>query len=301
MADQSDLNFTYTTIDKYFRLSIGENGDFSGAMYNGDYSLSLEEAQNVKHRFIVKNLNIQKGSKVLDMGCGWGPFLHYLSENVGADSIGLTLSEGQVKACRRKGMNVYLKDCRIVKPEDYGTFDAIVSLGAFEHFCSYNNFLAGRQEDIYKQFFKTVSDLLPEKGRFFLQTMVFGRNMVDHKKVSIKADKNSDEYILALIIKEFPGSWLPYGSEMLKRCSEKFFKIVSISSGRLDYIETIKQWRPRFRKFNFEKYLLMGKLLIRTLYDPDYRHHFQIFKRSPNKICFEREIMDHYRIVFEKI
>ena len=31
MADKKDLDFTYTTIDKIFRLSIGETGDYSGA------------------------------------------------------------------------------------------------------------------------------------------------------------------------------------------------------------------------------------------------------------------------------
>jgi len=47
MAEQQDLDYTYSTIDKIFRISMGETGDFSGAMYNGDFSLSLEEAQNM--------------------------------------------------------------------------------------------------------------------------------------------------------------------------------------------------------------------------------------------------------------
>ena len=45
MAEQKDLDFTYTTIDKIFRLSVGETGDYSGAKYDGDFSMSLEEAQ----------------------------------------------------------------------------------------------------------------------------------------------------------------------------------------------------------------------------------------------------------------
>ena len=75
MASQQDLEFTYSTIDKVFRLSVGETGDYSGAMYNGDFSLTLEEAQRQKHQFIADSLRIGKGTKVLDMGCGWGPFL----------------------------------------------------------------------------------------------------------------------------------------------------------------------------------------------------------------------------------
>ena len=45
MAEQKDLDFTYTTIDEIFRLSMGETGDYSGAKYDGDFSMTLEEAQ----------------------------------------------------------------------------------------------------------------------------------------------------------------------------------------------------------------------------------------------------------------
>ena len=114
MATQEDLDFTYTTIDDIFRLSMGETGDFSGAMFNGDFSLSLEEAQRTKHRYICENLNITKDSKVLDLGCGWGPFLNYLKSEVGAHGIGLTLSQGQAAACRKNGLEVYIQDCRKV-------------------------------------------------------------------------------------------------------------------------------------------------------------------------------------------
>ena len=48
MAERADLEFTYSLIDRIFRLSLGELADFSGAKYDGDFSLSLEEAQRRK-------------------------------------------------------------------------------------------------------------------------------------------------------------------------------------------------------------------------------------------------------------
>ncbi|HEY8401348.1 MAG TPA: class I SAM-dependent methyltransferase [Cytophagaceae bacterium] len=301
MATKNDLDFTYSTLDKIFRLSIGENGDFSGARYNGNFQMSLEEAQKAKHKYIVDALNIKKESKVLDMGCGWGPFINYVTKTVGARCIGLTLSDGQAKSCRRCGMDVYLKDCRTVKPEDFGTFDAIVSLGAFEHFCSLEEYKEGKQEQIYENFFETVHKLLNPGGRFYLQTMTFGKNMIGWDKMDINADKDSDEYILALMAKQFPGSWLPYGQEMIVKCAKKYFRLIESSSGRLDYIETINQWRKKFRSFNLKKYALYLSLFPKTLFDEDYKYKKAVFKISPNKVCFERELMDHYRIVFEKI
>ncbi len=214
MADKEDLDFTYTTIDQIFRLSMGETGDFSGAKYDGDFSLSLEEAQRAKHQFIADSLHIKKGSRVLDLGCGWGPFTKYV-QDLGASCIGLTLSQGQAEACRKNGLDVYVKDCRTVKPEDFGMFDAVSSVGAFEHFCSIEDWKLGKQEKVYRDFFQKVYDLLPKGGRLYLQTMVFGKNMIDFEDINIDAPKGSPAHVCALMVEQFPGSWLPYGLEMI--------------------------------------------------------------------------------------
>jgi cyclopropane-fatty-acyl-phospholipid synthase len=301
MADKKDIDFTYTTLDKIFRLSIGEAADFSGAMYNGDFSMSLEKAQRKKHEFIADQLRIHKGSRVLEMGSGWGPFLKFVTQQRGAEATGFTLSDGQYNACTKKGFDVHIKDCRTVKPEDFGTFDAIVSVGAFEHFCSLEEYKAGNQERVYRDFFKTVSDLLPRGGRFFLQTMTFTEKMFSPDEMDINANKNSDFYLLALTAKHLPGSWLPYGSEMITKTAEPFFKVISISSGKLDYIETIRQWRKMLRRFSFEKYILYSKLLFHLIMNKKFRHLIPVFRISPIKVCFERGLMDHFRIVFEKI
>jgi len=300
MADKQDLDFTYTVIDKIFRKGIGEMGDFSGARYNGDFTMTLEEAQRAKHVFIAEQLHIKKGSRVLDMGCGWGPFLNYLRE-IGANGTGLTLSEGQCSACRKNGLDVYIRDVREITPKDFGTFDAVVSIGGMEHFATLEDYLEGRQEKIYREFYKTVYDLLPTGGRFYLQTMVFGKNMIDYSRMDEHADKNSDEYITAILARYFPGSWLPYGSEMVLRNAEPYFKMLSISSGRLDYIETTTQWRKKIWKFGVNKYLYFLSLVPHVIFNRDFRMKLDVLRHKANMKCFQREIMEHYRIVFEKI
>ena len=299
MAGKQDLDFTYTVIDKIFRMSIGETGDFSGARYNGDFSMTIEEAQRAKHKYIVDQLYIQKDSKVLDMGCGWGPFLNYL-RIVGAKGIGLTLSEGQCNACVKNGLETYIRDVRTVTPADFGLFDAVVSIGGMEHFCSLEEYIDGKQEKIYSDFYEKVYNLLPTGGRFYLQTMVFGKNMIPYDKMDTKADKNSDEYITAVLAEYFPGSWLPYGSEMVLRTAEPYFKMLNISSGRLDYIETTTQWRKKVWQFGLKKYLYYLSLTPHVLFDKDFRMKLDVLRHKANMKCFQREIMDHYRIVFEK-
>lgn len=299
MAGKQDIDFTYTTLDKIFRVSIGEMADFSAARYMGDFSMPLEKAQTAKHQYMFDQLRMRAGQRVLDMGCGWGPFLRFLKER-NVSGIGLTLSDGQYYACKKNGFDVFIKDVRTVKPEDFGLFDAVVSVGAFEHFCSMEEFKAGKQDQVYKDFFETVYNVLKPGGRFYLQTMTFSKNMLDPEKIDLNADRNSDSYILALSAKHLPGSWLPYGSEMILRNADPFFKLIDISSGRLDYIETIRVWRKMLRKFSLRKYVLYLKLIMEFIRSRKFRHMLQVFKVSPLKVCLEREMMDHYRMVFEK-
>lgn len=53
MADRDDLEFTHSLIDRIFRLSLGELADFSGAKFDGNWSLSLEQTQRRKHDYVA--------------------------------------------------------------------------------------------------------------------------------------------------------------------------------------------------------------------------------------------------------
>jgi cyclopropane-fatty-acyl-phospholipid synthase len=299
MADAQDLDFTYSLIDRIFRLSLGELADFSGAKYDGDFSLTLEEAQRRKHEYVAEGIGLEPGQRILDLGCGWGPLLAFIRER-GATGLGVTLSSAQAAACRRHGLDVRLHDAREVTREGFGAFDGVASLGAFEHFCSPDDYHAGRQEEIYGRLFANVAGMLPDRGRFYLQTMVFGRNMIDPELADINAPRESDAWYLALMGRQFPGSWLPAGREQIERCASPHFRLVSAVSGRLDYLETIRQWRARFGEPSPRKWLLKAQLVPRWLTSADFRLAFTSGV-SANSVCFERELLDHYRLVFEKL
>ena len=298
MASRDDLEFTYSLIDRIFRLSLGELADFSGAKFDGDFSLSLEEAQRRKHEFVAEAIGIAPGRRLLDLGCGWGPLLAF-ARSRGAQGLGVTLSSAQAAACRRQGLDVRLQDMREVDGDTFGPFDAVASLGAFEHVCSVEDWRAGDQEEVYRRFFGNVATVLPERGRFYLQTMVFGPRMIDPDEASVTAPRGSDAWVLGLLQKQFPGSFLPFGEEQVVRSAAPHFRLVSASSGRLDYIETIRRWRERFGRPSVRKTLLKARLVPRYLTSPDYRLAFASGV-SANAICFERELLEHHRLVFEK-
>ena len=297
MADRKDLEFTYSLIDRIFRLSLGELADFSGAKYDGDFSLSLEEAQRRKHEYVAEQIGIGPGRRVLDLGCGWGPLLDFIRRR-GGQGVGVTLSSAQAAACRRHGLDVHLQDALAVERDTFGSFDAVASLGAFEHFCSPEDHEGGRQDAIYRRLFGNLAGLLPEGGRLYLQTMVFGPNMIPLEEVDIDAPRDSDAWYLALMSHQFPGSLLPFGQEQIVRNAEPDFRLLSSESGRIDYLETIRQWRARFAAPSVRKTLLKARLVPRWLTSSGFRLAFTSGV-SANSVCFERRLLEHYRLVFE--
>jgi cyclopropane-fatty-acyl-phospholipid synthase len=302
LADRREIDFTYSLTDRVFRLSMGELADFSGAKYDGDFSLSLEQAQRRKHEFVAEELGVGPGRRTLDIGCGWGALLDFIRRRGGA-GVGVTLSSAQLAACRRHGLDVHLADGRKLTRDRFGPFDAVASLGAFEHFCSPEDFTAGRQAELYRAIFERIASLLPHGGRFYLQTMVYGRKMIPTEQAVAALDvlppEHTDAWYLALLSRQFPGSWLPSGREQVVRCAEPHFRLLSSASGRLDYIETIAQWNARIGRRSLRKSLLKLALVPRWLSSRDFRLAFASGV-SANKVCFERELLDHYRFVFEK-
>ncbi len=136
-----------------------------------------------------------------------------------------------------------------------------------------------------------------------MQTMVFGRNMIPAGQIDIEAlravpPRDTDEWYIALLGRQFPGSWLPFGPEQVISCAEPQFRLVSSISGRLDYVETIRRWNSRIGARSARKTLLKLQLLPRWLMSADFRLAFTSGV-SANKVCFERELLDHYRLVFE--
>src|SRR5690606_35339480 len=210
-----------------------------------------------------------------------------------------TLSRDQAAACTNHGLTAHVMDCRTITPATFGSFDAVTSLGAFEHFASREDCEAGRQDAVYDNLFRVAHDVIAPGGRFFLQTMVFGPNMIPADQIDVRAPRGSVEQALGLMEKQFPGSWLPYGSEQIERTAAPYFRVIWKDSGRLDYIETIRQWGARFAAPSFKKSLLKLSLLPRYLFSEDFRLAFASGV-AYNRICFQSQALDHYRMVLER-
>lgn len=295
-----EMDYCYTVLDKIFQLSLGKNANFSGARYMGDFSMTLEEAQYAKCEYVADMLGIKEGTRVVDLGCGWGGVLRHFTDVRKAVGVGVTLSKGQAKHCQETGLDVHHMDMREVKPETFGPFDCATAFGSFEHLCSYEEYLEGKQMEIYQRFFDQVAELIPVGARFYMQTMTFGKNIIPRETWDINAPKDSDEYTMALMVKQFPLSWVPYMDQPVVDAAAHRFKLIDKSSGRADYVVTNEEWTRRYKKFHPLKYWYYLGLLPRFLTDKEFRHQLAILRYAPNRRCFERELFDHFRYVFER-
>ena len=270
MATGAEMAETYDYMDRFFRLSIGETADITCVFYDGDYTKTLEQARQDKHEYIFNKLALGTGSRVLDIGCGWGPILNAIRER-GGHGVGLTLSPKHFESCRRNGFEVYLEDWKSITPDTFGRFDGVVSLGAFEHFCSVEEHRAGQQDRIYGAFFRLCSELLPSKGRLFLQTVIWGPVAPPCDTCVVQAPRGSNEYLVGVLRKFYPGSWLPLSLDQIREAARPYFRILSLNNGRLDYIQTLSEWHRRIYKFSFPKLLETLRLASLYLSSRDFR------------------------------
>jgi cyclopropane-fatty-acyl-phospholipid synthase len=298
MATKKQIDQTYNYLDEIVRLSLGQTPDFSCAMYNGDLARTLEEAQAAKHDYILNGIRFQPGHRVLDIGCGWGPLLQAVRQR-GGRGLGLTLSTKQFEYCRSQGFEVRLQDWRDLTAESLGLVDGVASVGAFEHFCSIEEYAGGRQDQIYQQFFRLCRDLLPPGGRLFLQTMMWGRSAPSLQEISLAAPRRSNGYVVAVLSKFYPGSWLPFGTEQILRCAEPYFRLVSLNNGWKDYLRTMEHW-SRIKKVAYSHWPVLLRILGGFFTDRDFFYKMKSQFGGYQKECFRRHIIDHERILFER-
>jgi len=182
---------------------------------------NLDDAQDAKLDLVCRKIGLKKGQKILDIGCGWGSFAKFAAEKYGAEVVGITVSEEQVKLgeklCEGLPVEIRLQDYRDVNEK----FDHIVSLGMFEHVGPKN----------YKTYMKTANRLLKDGGLFFLHTI--GSN-----DSSVWFDPWMDKYI-------FPGGMIPSIKQIAKSV-EGLFVVEDWHNFGADYDKTLMAWNKNF-------------------------------------------------------
>lgn len=178
---------------------------------------NLDEAQEHKLDLTCRKLNLKAGMHVLDVGCGWGSFAKFAAEKYRVKVTGITISKEQAELgrerCKGLPIEIRLMDYRALE----GKFDAIVSLGMFEH-VGYKN---------YATYMQTIHRSLKDDGLFLLHTI--GSN-----GSSTFTDPWINKYI-------FPHSLVP-GIRQIGQAIEGLFVMEHWQNFSIDYDKTLMAW-----------------------------------------------------------
>lgn len=216
---------------------------FYSCAYFESPQMTLEQAQQAKCALIARKLDLRPGARVLDIGCGWGGLAMYLAQHQGAQVTGITLSSEQLAVARQRVAERGLERQVQLRLQDYrdtqGRFDAIVSVGMFEH--------VGRPQ--YPEFFRRIAELLDAQGTALLHTI--GR---------LGPPGATNAWIRKYI---FPGGYIPAASEVLQAMEPQPLLLTDLETWRLHYALTLQHWQQRFQRARSEFAARLGERFCR--------------------------------------
>ena len=223
--DADVIRHHYDVGNDFYRLVLGPSLTYSCARFV-EADTSLEDAQSAKHELVCAKLGLgqRDGMRLLDVGCGWGSMALHAAQYHGASVVGVTISEAQAALARRRVADAGFADRVEIRVQDYRdlggeTFDAISSIGMFEHVGTRN---AG-------QYFDLLRARLRPEGRLLNHAISVpggfkpGRRSFAHRYV-------------------FPDGELADVGEVALGMARAGFEVRDVESLREHYAITLRHW-----------------------------------------------------------
>jgi cyclopropane-fatty-acyl-phospholipid synthase len=151
--DARAVSHHYDVSNRFYEWLLGPTMAYTCAVYPGD-GATLEEAQHEKFDLVCHKLDLRRGQRLLDVGCGWGTLVLHAAEHYGVTALGVTLSRQQAEWGQKRIAELGLSGVVEIRHDDYRNvtetgFDAVSSIGMTEHIGARNlpgyvRFLASR-------------------------------------------------------------------------------------------------------------------------------------------------------------
>jgi len=193
----------------------------------------LDTAQYAKFDLVCKKVNLQKGQRILDLGCGWGGFAKYAAEKYGVEVVAVNIADEQIAYGKEINKNLPVtfysadyRDHHIYNPKQE-KFDHIISIGICEHVGVKN----------YRGLMDLARKQLKGNGLFLIHT-------IGSAYSTYYTNPWVNKYL-------FPNAMLP-SINQLSGAAEKIFVIEDVHNFGADYDKTLMAWDKNFRD-NWDK------------------------------------------------
>ncbi len=228
--DRAAVAYHYNVSNDFYRLWLDRNMVYSCAYFHTP-DQTIDTAQQQKLDYICRKLRLRPGQRLLDIGCGWGGLAIHAARHYGVEVTGITLSQPQadwaaariLEANLADRVKVLVRDYREIKPEQSQLFDALVSVGMFEHVGQANHQL----------YFAHALELLKPGGVFLNHAIARRTN-----DLAVEGPSFTNTYV-------FPdGELAPIGTAT-NAAEEAGFDVRDVESLREHYALTLRHWVRR--------------------------------------------------------
>jgi cyclopropane-fatty-acyl-phospholipid synthase len=257
--DMAAIRFHYDVGEAFFRLWLDDRMTYSCAYFPpgstaASAAQTLDAAQEAKLELIARKLRAAPGSRLLDIGCGWGSLVRYTAERHGVSAVGVTLSQRQADQANASAMAAGLADHVTVQVRDYrdlgplGEFDIVASVGMFEH--------VGRGN--LAVYFRAASAALRPGGLFLNHGIAIAR--MPRRRAS-RHDASTGRFIDRYV---FPDGELVSVEEAVRVARATGFEVIDVQSLRQHYALTLAAWVSRLESHWDEAVAAAGDEVCRT-------------------------------------
>ncbi len=202
---------------------------YSSALYERP-DQPLDQAQTQTYRTLARNMGLEAGMKVLEIGCGWGGFAEFAAREVGAKVTGVTISREQHDFARRRMFDQGLADAAEIRLIDYrdveGEFDRVASIEMFE----------AVGERYWPAYFDKIRAVLRPAGRAGLQIITIRDELFD-------SYRSRADFIQKYI---FPGGMLPSEARLRAETDRAGLDWRGLIRFGQHYADTLAEWSVRF-------------------------------------------------------
>jgi len=240
--DARAISHHYDVGNDFYELVLGPSWTYSCARFVTP-ATTLEEAQAAKHELVCAKLGLddRPGSRLLDVGCGWGSMAIHAAQHHGAQVVGIALSREQVEKANERVRAAGLQDSVEIRFQDYRDlrgeqFDAISSIGMFEH--------VGTAR--VARYFETLRNLLVPTGR-----------LLNHAISSPGGSRLGPRTFIGRYV--FPDGELLDVGQILLAMERGGFEVRDVESLREHYSRTLHCWVANLEAHWDEAVSLVGR------------------------------------------
>ncbi|MDQ6657193.1 MAG: cyclopropane-fatty-acyl-phospholipid synthase family protein [Actinomycetota bacterium] len=243
---KENIHRHYDLSNDLFELFLDPSMTYSSAWYeDGENPCDLPAAQLRKIDGVLDFARVGEGTRLLEIGSGWGSLAIRAAAQRGANVTTLTLSSEQKALAEQRIASAGLSDRIDVRLEDYrahaaahpADYDAVVSVEMIE----------AVGEKYWPDYFGAIDRVLAPGGRMGLQAII-----IEHDR--LLATRGSYTWIHKYV---FPGGILPSLTAITQALSGTKLRIAETRRLGPAYATTLQQWRHSFNG-NLQRLYALG-------------------------------------------